>query len=145
MDHMHETMTVDPIDDIFADIMAREFAPAANPLDTAPVGFDTPANLSPEEIDAAVAQFAGELNHDGDLTDHRFTAEDNKFLEENGITSRHMTQDELTAVNAREQRMREAHQVALMADFMVRDILGDLKIDEDKDSKKKRSAFILAA
>jgi hypothetical protein len=145
MESMHETMTADPLDDIFADIMAHEFAPAANPLDAAPVGFEMAADLTPEEIDAAVAQFAGELNHDGDLTDHRFTAEDNKFLEENGITSRHMTQEELAAVNAREQRMREAHKVALMADFVVRDILGDFKINEDKDSKKKRSAFSLAA
>jgi hypothetical protein len=130
--------TVAPGSDPFEALMAQEFGPtafAADP-DAAPAGFEDPISLTEEEINAAVAQFSADFNHD-DLTDQRFSTADNEFLEQHGITSRHMTVEELQAYEMREMRINQA---MLASEIMVRSILGDITVGDDK--KKSRTPLL---
>lgn len=127
--------------DPFDDLMAREFGPATLSVspDAAPVGFEHSVSLTPEEIDAAVAQFAAELSPHGDLTDDRFSAYDNEFLAQHGITSRNMTATELQAYEARTARV---HQAMLASDLIVRSILGDIPVGDEKKKKSRQPSLV---
>lgn len=122
-----EVVEADP----FADMMQAEFGPDFGAQVGAPA-LEGNVQLSEAEIDAEVAKFAAELNRsDAASEDAQLSDFDRNFLNENGMTWRAMTAEELAQVEANERRAR----VAAFNEFAFQQMV--LFGDTDSDKKKK--------
>lgn len=121
-----EVVEADP----FTEMMQAEFGPDFGAQVGAPA-LEGNVRLSEAEIDAEVAKFATELNRlDATSKDTQLSNFDRNFLNENGMTWRAMSAEELAVVEANERRAR----IAAFNEFVFHQMILFGNMDKKKKS-----------